>query len=311
MNKTLCSFTNNTSKDTFQLKKQFTSKFPVYLVSSTEEQKDYVLKLFPKTSTGKAQYEKEGLVTSLRHQNVIKSFPVEYEGHSDSYAFLTEYAKYGDLLELLNNGFIINNDSIIRTLFHQLVEGISYIHSKGSAHLDLKLENITLGSDFQVKIIDFDQSQIISDKSISSAGTRCYRAPEILNQTCTDLEAVDVYSFGVILYILKLREFPFIEKMTKNGNLGVSNSLFHKNNNLFWNLKTESCDKTKPPSRDFIDLINGMLEIDPSKRWKLDDIKCSGWYKGTVLSERSLKIRMRACLANVHLQNSEVNTRSF
>ncbi|RZJ37213.1 MAG: hypothetical protein EOO18_06165 [Chryseobacterium sp.] len=49
---------------------------------------------------------------------------------------------------------LLSHEMIIRTYFHQLIEGIEYIHSQGVAHLDLKLENIMLGDSFELKIID-------------------------------------------------------------------------------------------------------------------------------------------------------------
>jgi len=59
------------------------------------------------------------------------------------------------------------------------MSGLDYIHSKGIAHLDLKLDNLLIGSNYQLKIADFDLSYKVGDKRIVSDGSKHYRAPEI------------------------------------------------------------------------------------------------------------------------------------
>jgi len=101
---------------------------------------------------------------------------------------------------------------VIRTYFHQLIEGLEYIHSKGFAHFDLKLENLVLSRDSLLKIIDFGQAQkTATDEEITSGGTVGYLASEVQNRTCKDSKAVDIYSAGIVLFTLKAKDDLFVE----------------------------------------------------------------------------------------------------
>ena len=170
---------------------------------------------------------------------------------------------------------------------------MEYIHSQGIAHLDLKLENLMMGSDFNLKIIDFDHAQRTTDKKLTSAGTKGFRAPEVIDNRCNNLLAADVYSAGVILYAFRSREYPFLDTKTEKGNLLKFYSKFMKDNQLFWEMKA-----TKKQDKDFFtesfkELVNGMLEYDVSKRFTIQNIKQSKWYNGPVLDAESLQTEMK------------------
>lgn len=64
------------------------------------------------------------------------------------------------------------------------MEGMEYLHKKNIAHLDLKLDNLFMDSDFNLKIGDFDISKHDSESEYLSKGTRNYRPPEIISETC-------------------------------------------------------------------------------------------------------------------------------
>ena len=99
-----------------------------------------------------------------------------------------------------------------------LVSAISYIHRNNIAHWDLKLENILLkekGNPCSLKIIDFGISGLLnkSGEDQLKAGTLFYSPPEVLSQNkIEDLQKVDVWALGVIIYILLTKEFPFWEE---------------------------------------------------------------------------------------------------
>ena len=73
---------------------------------------------------------------------------------------------------------------LARTYFRQLIDGLEYLHSQGVRHLDLKLENLLIGDDYQLKIIDFDLSYMSGDTQILTRGSKFYRAPELRASQC-------------------------------------------------------------------------------------------------------------------------------
>jgi len=267
-------------------------KVTVLQVYSSSNHQVYALKLFPRNFYGITHYKREKILFKLNHPNIIKCTPLiccdeEY------FAIATEFAKHGDFFDIVTKGYL-NSDLLIRTYFHQLIAGLEYIHSKGVAHLDLKLENIMLGADYQLKIIDFDQSQVLTDKIVQSGGTVSYRSPEILKGKCTHFTAADVFSAGVVLFAFKAKEFPFVEKIIDPECQDHRSYLtFMKNNKHFWKMKALGKKNNSFFSEEFIHLLNGMMHENPLKRLTIKEIKESKWYKGPVLDKLGMIFEMK------------------
>jgi len=275
------------------IKKLGRGKLSVYEAYSPTRKANYALKLFPKTKFGMTQYSKEKLMFSLKHPNIIQRVPIACKDNS-FYPLLTEFAQHGDFFELVTKG-CMSGEVVVRSYFHQLIEGLEYVHSQGIAHLDLKLDNLMLGADYKLKIIDFDQAQPLKDDKITSGGTTCYRAPEVIDGTCSDLAAADIYGAGIILFAFMAKQFPFNEKEDRSNTDVNCYSTFVHNNKLFWLGKISRKNKTGARgtfTKDFIQLLNGMWNADPSLRWTLDQVKASKWYQGPVLDERTLRTQM-------------------
>jgi len=286
-------------------KKVGSGKFSVYEVHSPRHKEKFALKVFPKNKTGTVQYMKEKLMFKLSHPNIIERVPVSCH-RNDFYALLTKFAKY-DFFELVTSG-VFNKEIFIRSYFHQLIEGIEYIHSQEIAHLDLKLDNLMLGADYKLKIIDFDQAQLLTDELISSGGSQGYRAPEVIKGTCKDLAAADIYSAGIILYAFKAKQFPFIEVNDPECKDPRCYSTFVKNNHYFWQKKAELHKDETDFNVDFIELINSMLHPRASKRCTINDIKASKWYQGHVVDKETLKNEMKESLESFRrLQRKKVS----
>lgn len=102
-----------------------------------------------------------------------------------------------------------------RNVIRSILEGIEYLHSKGIAHRDLKPENIMLvdKDSLAIKIADFGLSRTIDEGSFMSTlcGTPSYAAPEII-QKKGYTTSVDIWSVGVIAYVLLSQELPFYSK---------------------------------------------------------------------------------------------------
>ncbi|KAL4914034.1 hypothetical protein BDW62DRAFT_204974 [Aspergillus aurantiobrunneus] len=100
----------------------------------------------------------------------------------------------------------------VKKIFTQLVGAVSYVHSKSCVHRDLKLENILLDKNENVKLCDFGFTREYEGKSSylqTFCGTVCYSAPEMLKAEKYAGEKVDTWSLGIILYALIAGELPF------------------------------------------------------------------------------------------------------
>ena len=137
----------------------------------------------------------------LDHPNIVKFI---YFDSSEMNLFL-EFC--GDcLFDMVekSEGF---GDSMFRNdCFRQTVSGVTYLHEKGIAHMDLKLENLCRTSSGIIKIIDFG---LAGKKPLGCRGSASYAAPEVLKGLYTDIRAADMWSVGVILFSMTYGFFPF------------------------------------------------------------------------------------------------------
>jgi len=275
-------------------KKLGSGKFEVFHTKMFPGNKEYALKMFPKTKDVEEVYQRENsLLSKLSHDNIIKYVPIKnfIQKNMNCNYILTEYAPYGTFFDLIINKEL-TNEKILRTYFHQLIYGLEYLHSQGIAHLDLKLENLLLGDDFLLKIIDFDQSQSLREEKLLFFGTSCYRAPEVWNNYCHNLCAADVYSAGILLFVFKAGGFPFMETEDGACKKLIHYDLFTEKNEEFWAYKAADRRNKVFFDDDFKELVNGMLEKDPSKRWTINEIKNSKWFNGPTFSMDELKVEM-------------------
>src|SRR6195952_4983462 len=100
----------------------------------------------------------------------------------------------------------------VQKIFTQLVGSVSYVHMKSCVHRDLKLENVLLDKNENVKLVDFGFTREYEGKASylqTFCGTICYSAPEMLKGEKYAGEKVDVWSLGIILYALLCGELPF------------------------------------------------------------------------------------------------------
>jgi len=275
-------------------------KFKVFEAYSETRNTDYAIKFFPSDTDGTEFYHKEKKFSSIKHPNIIERTPIECHD-SDYHGQLIELARFGDFFDVVQDGYFKNNADLMRTYFHQLIKGVEYMHSQGVAHLDLKLENLMLGDNFLLKIIDFDSSEPLNAKTTISRGSRDYRAPELLNGNCKDFTAADIYAMGVILYIFQTGEFPYAEEQRGKSNPRSSIFKFIADKETFWTEKSLKYGGVF--DQDFIELIDGMLERDAKKRFTMADVKNSRWFQGKVIGAQELKTIMKAKWNEIHKKN--------
>jgi len=255
------------------------------------------MKVFP-FENGKISeyYINEAAFAGFTHPNVVSVAHTQNEknsirnGKPQKVSFIQmEYAPYGDFFDLLSTKKNIFDEVLARTYFHQLINALSYLHSRGVAHLDLKPENLLLGDDFQLKITDFDLSYFEGDEEIKGCGTKFYRAPELVFNSGLKPQAADIFSAGILLFMFKSKgTLPQTENVTYNGkNLF---ELMQNDEEGFWNTHCQLQKKDQEFfDSDFKELFIGMTKTTPSERFTLEDIKKSKWFNGPVYSNKELQ----------------------
>ncbi|GAV67386.1 Pkinase domain-containing protein/NAF domain-containing protein [Cephalotus follicularis] len=149
----------------------------------------------------------------IKHPNVIKIF--EVMGSKSKIYIVIEFIDGGELFDKIAKHGRLKEDEA-RSYFHQLINAVDYCHSRGVYHRDLKPENLLLDSYGVLKISDFGLSalsqQVRGDGLLHTAcGTPNYVAPEVLNDKGYDGTASDIWSCGVILFVLMAGYLPFDE----------------------------------------------------------------------------------------------------
>jgi len=268
------------------------SKFPVFTISCLETQKRYALKVFPyEDGAPHRAFLNESRFTFFKHPSII-SFKEVQKFQKTIYKrdriytsyIIMEYAINGDLTKYIPKLTRIKDERLIRTIFHQLIEGIEYLHSHGVAHMDLKLDNLLLDEHFILKIADFDTAYMNHDPDILSNGTRNYRPPELLDRTCSDPFAVDIYSAGVCLFILLTGCFPYIEDQIVEGH--CLSELLRNESPLYWEVLASYNISISEEAKE---LFLSMVKSDPVERATLAEIKSSKWFSGEVYNKDQIK----------------------
>ena len=175
-----------------------------------------------------------------------------------------EYAQHGDLFTFLKKKGFISDEKLVRTYFHQLIEGLEYLHKNDVFHLDIKPGNLLLSDDFTLKIADFDLSVIGRGPDIRGKGTKNYRAPEMGCEEVPDYAAADIYSAGIVAFLMMSGCLPSTEgtKITfRHVNL---RTLMYDNDCYFWKYHEENDERANKDlkfSPEFRRLFASMIKF--------------------------------------------------
>ncbi|GFP97084.1 cbl-interacting serine/threonine-protein kinase 3 [Phtheirospermum japonicum] len=202
----------------------------------------------------------------IKHPNVVRI--EEVMGSKTKIFIVLEFVTGGELFDkIVNHGRMREDEA--RRYFQQLIDAVDYCHSRGVFHRDLKPENLLLDAAGNLKVSDFGLSalsQQVRDDGLlhTTCGTPNYVAPEVLNDRGYNGATADLWSCGVILFVLLAGYLPFDDSNLMN---------LYK--------KISSAEFTCPPWLSFgaMKLIARILEPNPEKRITIAEILEDQWFK--------------------------------
>jgi serine/threonine protein kinase len=238
---------------------------------NTENNQAFAIKIIDKSQLAKEHMEEQlkreiAIMKHLKHDHIVQMKEV------------LQTAKHIYIvLDLITGGELFDrivaakrfDENTGRKYFQQLINAIYYCHQQGIAHRDLKPENLLLDGQDRLKVSDFGLSNLQQRGNDSAmlqtvCGTPNYVAPEVLKEKGYNGFNADVWSCGVILFVMLAGYLPF-----DDPNM---NALFNK-------IERGEFRMAKYFSNDVKDLITKMLVVDPAKRMSLDEVIATPWFR--------------------------------
>ena len=242
------------------------------------------------------------VLKNLEHPNIIKVY--EYYIDEEYHYIITELVTGGELYDTIVK-FQRFNEKKAAYIMRQILSALNYLHSRGIVHRDIKPENILVeeqskkskikhGEDeINIKLIDFGASNYFKTNQILTLkiGSPYYIAPEVLNK-CYN-EKCDIWSAGVVLYVMLTGNFPFVGQTTQQ---------------LFENIKTGkyniSGKEYNAISQNAKDLIKQMLELNAMKRISASECLNSPFF--SIINDNNDKIPdiLPSVISNIYQLNA-------
>jgi non-specific serine/threonine protein kinase len=199
----------------------------------------------------------------LKHKNIISLYEI-YESPQYFYLIMEYFPKKNLIEKIIQKKRLNENESLI--IFVQLLDALVYMHKMNITHRNIRTEHILFDKNNRPIIIGFNYSTFYEkNKKINGMfGSLCYTCPEILNDEDYNPELADVWSLGVVLYVMICGYLPFSEENDeKNKDLIVSGKI----------------EYPKEMSNKLKDLLKHILDPNPKKRYDINKIMKHPWFK--------------------------------
>ncbi|XP_030640043.1 testis-specific serine/threonine-protein kinase 6 [Chanos chanos] len=206
------------------------------------------------------------LIKSIRHDHIIGVYDI-IDGTAGRLYIVMEAAAT-DLLQRIQQNRLKTAEA--KSLLSQIVSAVDYLHHNNIVHRDLKCENVLLTADNQVKITDFGFGRFISahpELSTTFCGSAAYAPPEVLLGVPYDPKKYDVWSTGVILYIMATGCMPFDDTNLRKLPRIQRKTLAYPDDIVV----EESCKA----------LISYMLQFSPTARPSISQVSEHSWLRQT------------------------------
>ncbi|KAF3591550.1 hypothetical protein DY000_02026073 [Brassica cretica] len=203
----------------------------------------------------------------VRHPNIVEL--KEVMATKTKIFFVMEFVRGGELFAKVVKGKL--KEDAARRYFQQLISAVDFCHSRGVSHRDLKPENLLVDENGDLKVSDFGLSalpeQLLQDGLLhTQCGTPAYVAPEVLRKKGYDGAKADIWSCGVVLYVLLAGYLPFQEENLMN--------MYRK----IFKAEFDFPPWFSPEARR---LISKLLVVDPEKRISIPAITRTPWFRKT------------------------------
>uniref|UniRef100_A0A8D3BAB0 non-specific serine/threonine protein kinase n=1 Tax=Scophthalmus maximus TaxID=52904 RepID=A0A8D3BAB0_SCOMX len=206
-------------------------------------------------------YREVQIMKLLNHPHIIKLYQVMET--KDMLYIVTEYAKNGEMFDHLTSNGRMSEDEA-RKKFWQILTAVDYCHRHHIVHRDLKTENLLLDANMNIKLADFGFGNFYNAGEPLSTwcGSPPYAAPEVFEGKEYEGPQLDIWSLGVVLYVLVCGSLPFDGASLPALRQRVTEGRFRIP--FFM-------------SQDCENLIRKMLVVDPTKRISMAQIKQHRW----------------------------------
>uniref|UniRef100_A0A671EJ92 Serine/threonine-protein kinase SIK3 n=1 Tax=Rhinolophus ferrumequinum TaxID=59479 RepID=A0A671EJ92_RHIFE len=229
------------------------AKVAIKIIDKTQLDEENLKKIFREVQ----------IMKMLCHPHIIRLYQV-METERMIY-LVTEYASGGEIFDhLVAHGRMAEKEA--RRKFKQIVAAVFFCHCRNIVHRDLKAENLLLDANLNIKIADFGFSNLFTPGQLLKTwcGSPPYAAPELFEGKEYDGPKVDIWSLGVVLYVLVCGALPFDGSTLQNLRARVLSGKFR----IPFFMSTE-CEH----------LIRHMLVLDPNKRLSMEQICKHKWMK--------------------------------
>lgn len=250
----------------------------VYCCMNKSNQEFCALKLIDKSKCrGRDDmiYNEVKILKQLDHPNIVKL--IEEFDHTNQLYLILELVQDGDLFDAISTVTKFS-EVHVATMIHNLSSALTYLHKQGIVHRDIKPENLLISiqedGSHSLKLADFGLAVEVSDNPLYSVcGTAFYVSPEMLNESGYDYK-VDVWSTGVICFILLCGYPPFTSKESENNQDELFDAILAGDFQFAPPYWTKISQHAK-------NLINCMLIVDPEKRFTAEQVFKHPWTMGT------------------------------